>query len=41
MKKRSASTIELWDIDDKSKKNTMEKIKAALIGLGLNICTRR
>ena len=35
MKKRSASTIKLYSIDDKSKKNTIEKIKAALIGLGL------
>ena len=35
MKKQSASTIKLYSIDDKSKKNTIEKIKAALIGLGL------
>ncbi len=35
MKKRSASTIKLYSIDDESRKNTIEKIKAALIGLGL------
>ena len=35
MKKQSASTIKLYSIDDKSKKNTIKKIKATLIGLGL------
>jgi len=40
MKKQSASTIKLFSIDDINKKDTVEKIKAALIGIGLSICQR-
>ena len=35
MKKQSASTIKLFSIDDINKKDAIEKIKAALIGIGL------
>ena len=40
MKKQSASTIKLFSIDDINKKDAVEKIKAALIGLGLSIWQR-
>ena len=35
MKKQSASTIKLFSIEDKTKENTIEEIKASLISLGL------
>ena len=35
MKKQSASTIKLFSIDDINKTEVIEKIKAALIGIGL------
>jgi len=35
MKKQSASTIKLFSIDDINKRDAIEKIKAALIGIGL------
>ena len=35
MKKQSASTIKLFSIDDVKKKDAIERIKAALISLGL------
>ena len=35
MKKQSASTIKLFSIDDINKKDAIERIKAALISLGL------
>ena len=35
MKKQSASTIKLFSIDDINKRDVNEKIKAALIGIGL------
>ena len=35
MKKQSASTIKLFSIDDINKTEAIEKIKAALIGIGL------
>jgi len=35
MKKQSASTIKIFSIDDVKKKDAIERIKAALISLGL------
>ena len=35
MKKQSASTIKLFSIDDINKRDAIEKIKAALISIGL------
>ena len=35
MKKQSASTIKLFSIDDINKTEAIEKIKSALIGIGL------
>ena len=35
MKKQSASTIKLFSIDDINKRDAIEKLKAALIGIGL------
>ena len=35
MRKQSASTIKLFSIDDINKRDAIERIKAALISLGL------
>ena len=35
MKKQSASTIKLFSIDDINKRDAIEILKAALIGIGL------
>ena len=35
LKKQSASTIKLFSIDDINKRDAIERIKAALISLGL------
>ena len=37
MKKQSAFTIKLFSIDEINKRDAIEKIKAALIGIGLSI----